>query len=838
MGEVYRASDSRLHREVAIKVTAAQFSERFEREAHAIAALNHPNICHVYDVGPNYLVMELVEGPTLADRLKQGAMALDEALLIARQIGEALEAAHEKRIVHRDLKPGNIKIRPDGTVKVLDFGLAKMAEEVALAGNPENSPTLTLRQATMEQATGVGAVMGTAPYMAPEQARGKPVDKRADIWAFGVVLYEMLAGQRLFGGETISDTLAAVLKEEPKWDRVPARTQRLLRSCLERDPRQRLRDLGDAWRLLDESPPPPPAAALRPWIGWVAAALLVAAGLPLAFVHFRERPPVTQPVRFQIPAPASSLSFTLSPDGRQFAFLAPGPEGFSVWVRALDSLEPRLLAGTGGALTPPFWSPDSRFVAFEAGGKLKKAAAAGGLPQIICDLQKAAIGGAWNRDGVIIFGAQPGIQQVPEGGGTATPVTVARQRFHLFPSFLPDGRHFIYLSASDIGGGTIYVGSLDAKPEQQEFTRLLDTSKGPVYAPSADPSMARLLFMREGTLMAQPFNARQMKMAGEPVSIADQVGTFRLSASITASANDILAYRGGNNALSKLTWFDRDGNVLSTVGEPGTYADVALSPDGKRVATTRTDAMGQNIWLLELARGAGERLTFDPGPHHAPVWSPDCGRIAFNFFGAELRQKGTGGPGKEETVLQSGLPSDWSRDGRFLLYATLDSKTKYDLWALPLTGNDRNPISIARTEFNERQGQFSPDTRWVAYVSDESGRPEVYVQPFPPSSVGSNKIPISQSGGDQPRWRRNGKELFYFSLDGKLMSVDVTSSPAFHAGIPKHLFSPPLFYGDESAPYVFRWDVAADGQRFLIDTIGSASDPVTVVLNWTAELRK
>ena len=389
-----------------------------------------------------------------------------------------------------------------------------------------------------------------------------------------------------------------------------------------------------------------------------------------------------------------------------------------------------------------------------------------------------------------------------------------------------------------MGGGTVYIGSLDAKPEQQESTRLLDTSSSPVYAASADPSMARLLFLREGTLLAQPFDARRLKLTGEPVSVSNRVGSFRLSASITASANDILAYRGGNNALSKLTWFDRDGNVLSTFGEQVTYADVALSPDGKRVATTRTDATGQNIWLLDLARGAGERFTFEPAPHSAPVWSPDGGRLAYNLAGAVLRQKATGGQGKEETVLQAALPSDWSRDARFLLYATLDSRTKYDLWALPLTGGDRSPISIARTEFNERQGQFSPDTRWVAYVSDESGRPEVYVQPFPPSSIGSNKFPISQSGGDQPRWRRDGKELFYFSLDGKLMAVDVTSSPAFHAGIPKHLFSPPLYYGDESAPYVFRWDVAADGHRFLIDTIASASDPVTVVLNWTAGLKK
>jgi eukaryotic-like serine/threonine-protein kinase len=841
MGEVYRASDPRLRREVAIKVASSQFTERFEREAHAIAALNHPNICHLYDVGPNYLVMELLEGPTLAERLQQGALPLDEALRVARQIWDALDAAHEKGIVHRDLKPGNIKLRPDGTVKVLDFGLATMTDDLTSAGNSDHSPTLN-----MAQATGAGAIMGTAAYMAPEQARGKQVDKRADIWAFGVVFYEMVSGERLFQGETVSDTLAAVLREDPVWDRIPLPMQRLLRSCLERDPRLRLRDIGDAWRQLEQTPAAPPVVPRRSLIAWASAALLAAALLTLAAVHFRERAPEAAAVRFQIPAPPGSLNFVLSPDGRRLAFVAPGPEGSNLWVRELDALEPRLLSGTGGVLSPPFWSPDSRFLAFGSEGKLKKVDASGGVPQVICDAANGVLrangvlGGAWSPRGDIVFGALQAIMLVPAAGGTAMPVTAPGQKYDSFPSFLRDGRHFIYLRVESSENGAVYVGSLDTKPEQQDTRRLVDTQFNPIYVPSSDRSRGHLLFMRGGALMSQPFNEGRLELEGEAVPLTNQVGSFRLSANFTASANGILAYRGGANALSRLVWFDREGKVLGTAGEPGTYADVALSPDGTRAATTRTDATGQGIWLLDFARGGTERFSFDPFPHAAPVWSPDGARLAFaQTVGVpELRWKATRGAAREETVLKAGAPSDWSRDGRFLLYTTLNAATKSDLWVLPLEGSERKPLPFVATAFNERQGQFSPDIRWIAYVSDVSGRSEVYVQPFPPSSGGAGNSSVSKNGGYQPRWRRDGKELFYMSLDGKLMAVDVTTNPTFHANIAKPLFQTSMFYGDESAPYVFRWDTAADGNRFLIDTVAQAAEPVTVVLNWRAGVKK
>jgi eukaryotic-like serine/threonine-protein kinase len=845
MGEVYRASDPRLHREVAIKIAAVQFSERFEREARVVAALNHPNICHIYDVGPNYLVMELVEGPTLGERIKQGAMPLDETLDIARQIVAALEAAHERGIVHRDFKPGNVKIRPDGTVKVLDFGLAKMVEDTKTGGSPESSPTVTL-----EQLTRVGVVLGTAGYMAPEQARGKPVDKRADIWAFGVVLYEMLAGERLFQGETVSDSLAAVLKAEPEWDRVPAKAERLLRRCLEKDPKRRLRDIGDAWPLLEDAPATQPAPRGWPWLGWAVAALLAAAGLPLAFVHFREKPRVAEPVRFQIPLPAGSGQFGLSPDGRWLAFMVQGAQGRALWLRALDSLESRPLPGTADIGRTFFWSPDSRSIAFGAGGKLKKLGIFGGFPQTICDidLSSGGVGGAWNSDGVIIFGGDPsGIMRVSAAGGVATPLTAPRGNFHAFPSFLPDGRHFVYLSASTDPG--IFLGSLDAKPEQQSSKRLLATLHSPVYAPSPDAAWGYLLFLHEGTLMAQGFDTRRLELRGEPVPVAERLGKFLLLGFFSASANDVLAYRSGAPfALARPTWFDRQGKALGTSAEAGTYVNLALSPDGKRVATARIeatgDAVGQDIWLLDFARGGSTRFTFGPGPAMWPVWSPDGARIVFQTLDG-LYLKPASGAGKEEPLLKTKapiFPDDWSRDGRFLLYSAIDPKTGYDLWVLPDLGGasgDRKATPFLQTQFNERYGQFSPDSHWIAYVSDESGRPEVYVRPFPASSNGGAKVKVSQEGGSQPRWRKDGKELFYLSPDGKLMAVEVVATgPVLQTGIPKPLFQVPA-----SSPInddAFSWDVAADGKRFLINTmaVAPAAEPVTVVLNWTAGLKK
>jgi Tol biopolymer transport system component len=859
MGEVYRSRDMKLGRSVAVKVLPEAFANdsdrisRFEREAKVLASLNHPNIAALHGMeesgGKHFLVMELVEGDTLADILaKRGALPVDEALHIAQQIGEALEAAHEKGIVHRDLKPGNVKIKPDGVVKVLDFGLAMVAP--ASSGDSlafEHSPTLSL-----EAATRAGVILGTAAYMAPEQARGKTVDKRADIWAFGVVLYEMLTGRRLFEGETVSDTLASVLKEEPEWNRVPAKAQRLLRSCLQKDPKRRLHDIADARLLLEDERQSAPVQ--RKWLWPSAAALASLAAVLLAVVHFREEPAVVAPVRFQIPMPEKVTlgtgAFTLSPDGRYLAFAPIGADGVTrIWVRALDSLEARPLPGTEGAGNfPPFWSPDSRFIGFAAGGKYKKVDVTGGPPQTLCELPGTLGASAWNRDGVVLLTANPGgVLRVPEAGGVPSPVTTvdpSRQEiYHGKPSFLPDGRHFLYLrvSSNPEYGGT-YLGSLDIKPEQQDRKRLLPGPIGVQYLPSSDPAIGYVLFLREATLMAQPFDNRKFELTGQPVPIAEQVGNNGvISGFFSASDNGTLAYRSGGGAGRQFTWLDRQGKVLGRAGDLATYTNIALSPDGTRAVSIRPDAQ-RDLWLFEFARGLNSRFTFTASVETNPVWSPDGNRIAFASDRGgrfDLYEKSSNGAGEDELLFKSDqnkTPTSWSRDGRLLVYHSTDPKTKADLWAIPLEG-DRKPIPVLRTEFNELFGSFSPDARWIAYVSDESGGVEVYVRPFSPSSAAgtptaAGKWQVSKgAAAARPSWRGDGKELYYVAANRQVMAVDVTTSPTFKAGLPQLLF-------DIGAnPF---GDVTPDGKRFLIamPAVDNAQVAINVMLNWTAGLKK
>ncbi len=853
MGEVYRAHDARTGRDVAVKVSAERFNERFDREVRAVAALNHLNICHLYDVGPNYLVMELVEGPTLADLIREGAIPLEEALKIAAQIAAALEAAHEKEITHRDLKPANIKIKADGVVKVLDFGLAKIGG--TSAASPEDSPTISMA------ATQAGVILGTAAYMSPEQARGKVVDKRADIWSFGVVLHEMVTGRRLFRGEDLTETLAAVVMQQPDLSGAPFAMQKLLRKCLQKDPAKRLRDIGDAFELIQEdsaagSPQATSLATSLPHkkLPWAVAGMLLLGLAVVSVVHFREQPAKTEVTRFVVAAPdKTSFNGTppaISPDGRTLAFAAIGAEGRSqIWLKPMNSLEAHVLAGTDGVGAPIFWSPDGRSLGFSGPilRTLKKIDVAGGPARTLCPVSGGAPLGAWSPAGIIVYHATDGLMQVPAGGGTCTHVTRLDSKRdelrHTAPSFLPDGRHFLYLrvAAKDQNSG-VYIGSLDSKPEEQNSQPILRGVTPAKYVASVDPSHGYLLFLREGVLLGQPFNAGSLSLTGDAVPIAEQVGTGASvdNSMFTASANGTLVYRAGQSGGRELTWYDRTGKSLGPVGAPGSYGTLSLSPDGKRVAFDRYDSSPVNgdVWVHDLAQHTTNRFTFDPARDEQPLWSPDGSQIVWSSQrdgASNLYQKPSNLAGVETALLKSAeekIPQDWSRDRRFLLYTVTHADANSDLWVLPLEG-ERNPIPLLTTRFIEGQGRFSPDGRYIAYVSNESGTYEVYVRPFSADGkVGAQQM-ISQGGGGQPQWRHDGKELFYITTDSKLVAVPVSTAPTFQrTGAPVALFTVPIFgkgFADGQ-----RFAAMPDGRKFLINSVRpeAASEPITVILNW------
>ena len=846
MGEVYQARDPRLNRDVAIKVSAAQFSERFEREAKAIAALNHPNICQIYDVGPNYLVIEFIEGES-----PKGPLSLEEALRIARQIAEALEAAHEKGITHRDLKPGNIKIKPDGTVKVLDFGLAKIHAGPPASG--ENSPTMTIGM------TQAGMILGTAAYMAPEQARGKEnVDKRADIWAVGVVVYELITGKRLFQGEDVGDTLASVIKEQPNLDDVPQQVRLLLKRCLEKDPKKRLRDIGDMDLLLSrDNNGTEPIASTAPspsrlgWVAWAVAALFLLTTLGVSFVHFRETPPQEQTLRSAIALPENSTvhSLAISPDGRTLVIAVAVNGKRQLWLRPMDALQAQPMPSTEDA-TYPFWSPDSRFIGFFAQGKLKKVAASGGPAQSLCDAPEGR-GGSWNRDDVIVF--SPGffgisIQRVAAAGGV--PVDVTKTKGTLTdPVFLPDGRHFLYVRAIGTAQQNgIYVALLDGK----EARRVLADVSSVVFAPPAHGGRAgHILFVRENTLMAAAFDATSAQVSGDVFPVAEGVSlTNVVDLPVTVSEGGVLLYEtgGANGGTNQIGWYDRSGKPLGPVGAPGAVLSPAISSDEKSVVFSRIAGAESDLWVRDLSRGTETRFTSNASRNLAPVWSPKGDSIVFasNRKGAfNLYQKAASGSGQDELLLPSSLsdgPYQWSRDGRFIVYVEVDPKTKYDLWVLPVEGAaaERKPIPFLKTEFNELFGQLSPDSHWMAFTSDRSGRREVYVRPFPP---GEGEWTISIAGGEEPRWRGDGKELFFEAADGKMMAVPVKAiagtKPSFEAATPVALFDAHMVHSPTNN--LIQYDVTTDGKRFLITTAsgpGGASPPLTVVTNWNAGLKK
>jgi serine/threonine protein kinase len=824
MGEVYKARDTRLGRDVALKISNEAFSERFEREARSIAALNHPNLCHLYDVGPNYLVMELIDGEPL-----RGPLPLDTALDYARQIADALDAAHEKGIVHRDLKPGNILVTASGVVKVLDFGLAKTADSPA--ANPENSPTITISP------TRAGMILGTAPYMAPEQARGKTVDKRADIWAFGCVLCELLTGRRAFTGETVSDILAAVLKSEPDLSTVPPQVRRLLKRCLEKDPTKRLRDIGDAWDLLDkviQAPPAAPPPAKPRWRWPAAAAVCALTAAALALLYFRKAPPASPVVRTtMLPPENASLdarTVSVSPDGRRIAFSAESSDGKTqLWIRPLDSLTAQPLAGTEGA-TYTFWSPGGNSVGFMANGKLNRIDAAGGPVLTLADVPSGLNGASasWSPKGYIVFnGADHALHKIPAAGGPgAIATTLAKDElFHRWPSFLPDGVHFLFMASVKGPRKRIRLGSLDSSGS----VVLLEADSNAIY------SSGYLLFARgESTLMARPFDLQHLALTGDARPVAEGLGVGLVTgiATFSASPTGLLAYGSAQYSQNSLTWLDRKGKVLATIGEPGSIQAVTLSPSGKTIAVLKEDNLSMNDWLIDAGRGVAQRFTSTGGDQEM-IFSPD-GATAFfssNQNGHfDIYRKPVNLSGGEELIYADGennRVNSISPDGKFLLI-----QRQGRLWALPNPlgpPGKAKPYRFPGTEFSEDSGQFSPDGRWVAYESNESGRTEIYVAPFP--SPGGRRR-ISADGGRLPRWRRDGKEIFYVAANQMLTATEISvNNGVLEAGPTHELFA----HRYEPSPY-FSYDVAADGRILALEAKQDVRRGLTLVQNWAAGL--
>ncbi|HEV2386423.1 MAG TPA: protein kinase [Candidatus Acidoferrales bacterium] len=895
MGEVYRARDTKLGRDVALKVLPEAFAAdaermaRFEREAKVLASLNHPNIAAIYGfedangtdiparVPLRALVMELVEGPTLAERVSGvvGAglkpaptiakgIPLAEALPIARQICEGLEYAHERGIVHRDLKPANVKVTPDGAVKLLDFGLAKALEGESAAGEISTSPTIS------RLATQAGIILGTAAYMSPEQAKGKPVDRRADIWAFGCVLYEMLTGKPAFGGETVTDILAAVVRAEPDWAALPAETpaaiRNLLQRCLRKDAKQRLQSIGDSRIALEEilsgAAAPEEARVGVPaqrsrseFLAWalVAVLALIAAGAG-TWAWLALRAPVAPAILSQL-APPSGATFAfsgneagspaISPDGRKLAFAAIGADGKQrLWVRPLDAAAARPLEGTDGAAFP-FWSPDGRSLGFFANGKLNCIDASGG-PVLALSDARAGRGGAWNHDGAILFspGAGDPLFQVSASGGTAQEVTklnAARQETsHRWPQFLPDGKHFLFYAHGNVSqNNATYAASLGGG----EPKLLVRGDSNAVYAPPG-----HLLFIRQGTLMAQRFDANSLGLTGEATPLVEHAewnGSVHRGL-FTVSEGGILAYEPGNlsSGGTHILWYDRGGKQIAETGTPAEFATPSISPDGRRLAVTMIDpsSSGTNIWVYDLARGTKTRLTFSQGINVAPVWSPDGKTIAFvSTRGGQshLYRKPADGTGSTIRVVvddASETNPSGSADGRYLLFRrqSTQSGSHGEVWAAPFFGDRRAFPVVQGKQFDAFMPALSPDGKWLAYMSTESGQAEIYVAPF---LHGSGKWEVSTRGGLWPRWRRDGKELFYLALDNEIMSVEIAEQGAsFAAGKVQ-----PLFRANPTPGHLdWMYDVSADGKKFVVASQGGAqvAAPLTLVVNWPALLKK
>jgi serine/threonine protein kinase/Tol biopolymer transport system component len=864
MGEVYRARDSRLNRTVAIKILTTHVGNRpdlkarFEREARTLATLSHPHICSVFDVGQqdgvDYLVMEFLEGETLAQRLRRHPLPLNEALKIAIQLADALDKAHRQSIVHRDLKPGNVVLTKAGA-KIVDFGLAKLVDD-------GRGPIGATGLSTHTPMTAEGTILGTMQYMAPEQLEAREADARTDIFAFGAIVYEMVTGRRSFEEKSQASLIAAILDREPPamstlQPLTPSSLERVIRKCLAKDPDARWQSAGD---LLEElkwiadgtlgdgatglAAQPRRKRTFAVWA--IVSTILLAAALVAIWV-LPVRPQVqADEIRFEVPAPdiVRPRQITISPDGRWLAFIASTETGTAIFLKRFASTKPEQLIGTDGA-SSPFWSPDSREIAFFSGGRLKKIGVTGGPVQNLCESPNLA-GGTWNSDGVIVFGAAGVLNRTSAAGGERRPISVRdesrQETSHTAPQFLPDGRRYLYHAWSpQQSNSALYVSSLDSK----DRTRLLAVQSKAVYANSG-----YLLFHRQGILFAQPFDVEKAALTGEPVRVADEVSYEALGADAAFDVSDngrLIYFAGGGPALDRqFVWHDRTGRPLGTEGKPGLYTtNFDLSPDGTQIAVAQGNRQGSqfDIWLVDWARDLSRRLTFDPAltPNGNVVWSSDGSRVAFASQRAgnrDIFQKNVNGVGTETPLLATPVdewPEDWSEDGRYLAYGrnTAQGTTGAGgIFALPLFG-DRRPITIADTPFGDDEPRFSKDGRWVAYNSDESGTFQVYLVSFPAID---QKRQISTDGGVQPRWRRDGKELFYLGLDGRIMAVDLRIDSTIDAGVPRPLFNTRLSVD----PIRDQFAVAADGQRFLVQVpvVVGLPTPITVLVNWRPSLSK
>jgi serine/threonine protein kinase len=863
MGEVYRARDEKLNRDVAIKVLPAALSaqrdrlHRFEQEAQATGTLNHPNILAVYDVGTHadapYVVSELLEGETLRERINEGALPARKAIDFAVQIAHGLAAAHDKGIIHRDIKPENIFLTSDDRIKILDFGLAKLVQ-------PAADEVVQTDIATRKVHTDSGTVMGTTGYMSPEQVRGRGIDHRSDIFSFGAVLYEMISGRRAFRGDSAIETLNAILKEEPSEltslgvNASPA-LERVIWHCLEKAPERRFQSASDVAFALDalsgvsdhssttqvvSTPATVRSPLSRERLIWLAICLLlVGIAAAFAFAYFNRSPSAQNVIRLALPMPEDATSpsrITVSPDGQRVVFLADNNEGKQfLWIRSLDTLSAKSIEGTEGAISP-FWSPDSRYIGFFANRKLLRVDVDGGRPQVLCDVNESR-GGAWSTNGTILFSGTEGLYRISAQGGQPVLATKVseREEAHRWPYFLPDGRHFVFLAdAATAEDHHIRLGTLDSLEAPILFSAISRIA----YAPPG-----YLLYVNQGALVAQPFDTNTLKITSDPTTIAEHVSEVGSNHEFDFSVSNsgVLAYQSGN-PISQLTWFDREGKKLGTVGEAGNIGSISLSPDEKHAALSMNDANGRaaDVWLLDISRGSSSRLTFDPAGDGIPVWSPDSTKILFSSNRTanaqwNLYMKQSTGVGDDQLVFQSNsekFPSSWSPDGHYILFENWAPKAKAAIWILPTANESEARPLLQANAFDELQPRFSPDGKFIAYASDESTRLEVYVQPFP---LTGQKWQVSLNGGGYPIWRKDGKELFYATADGKLMSVDIKPGATFESTVPRQLFQTNMKFTDDGLTFA----PSGDGQKFLVNVYAQPTNtaPLTIVLNWQTQLK-